>query len=73
MTLSVPDSRVGCCLGPKGNGVNPGGRDEGGPAPQIESKISSHPPAGKESTAAWRKKMRGRRVRRDKEDLSCTE
>ncbi len=31
--IIVPDRRVGCCLGPKGNGVNPGGGDEGGPGP----------------------------------------
>ncbi len=61
-------------MGPKGNGVDPGGGGDGeGPAPQIESKISSDPPAGKESTAAWSKKKRERRVRRDKEDPSCTE
>jgi hypothetical protein len=47
-----------------------GGMREG-PAPQTESKISSLLPAGKESTAAWSKKKRGRRVRRDKEDPSC--
>jgi hypothetical protein len=44
-----------------------------GPAPQTESKISSQPPAGKESTAPWNKKKMERRVRRDKEDPSCTE
>jgi hypothetical protein len=31
--VSVPDRRVGCCLGPEGNGVNPGRGDEGGPSP----------------------------------------
>jgi hypothetical protein len=30
---SVSDRRVGCCLEPKGNGVNPGEGDEGGPGP----------------------------------------
>ncbi len=30
---SVSDKEVGCCLEPKGNRVNPGGGDEGGPAP----------------------------------------
>jgi hypothetical protein len=44
-----------------------------GLAPQTGSKISSYPPAGKESTAVWSKKKRGRRVRRDKEDPSCKE
>jgi hypothetical protein len=58
---TVSDRRVGCCLEPKGNGVNP----------QTESKISSQPPAGKESTAPWNKKKTGRRVRRDKEDPSA--
>jgi hypothetical protein len=38
---SVSDRRVGCCLEPKGNGVNPGGGMREGPAPQAESKISS--------------------------------
>jgi hypothetical protein len=44
-----------------------------GPAPQTESKISSEPPVGKESTALWSKKKMGRRVRRDKEGPLCTE
>jgi hypothetical protein len=44
-----------------------------GPAPQTESKISSQPLAGKESTATWSKKKKERRVRHDKEDPSCTE
>ncbi len=44
-----------------------------GPAPHQESEISGQPPAGKESTATWSKKKRGRRVRFDKEDPSCTE
>jgi hypothetical protein len=46
-----------------------GGMREG-PALQAGSKI---PPAGKESTAPWSGKKTGRRVRRDKEDPSCTE
>ncbi len=29
----VSDREVGCYLEPKGNGVNPGGGDEGGPGP----------------------------------------
>ncbi len=44
-----------------------------GPAPQTERKISSQPPAGKKSTSTWSKKKKERRVRRDKEDPSCTE
>jgi hypothetical protein len=28
-TVVVPDRRVGCCLGPKGNWVNPEGGGEG--------------------------------------------
>jgi hypothetical protein len=28
----VPDRRVGCCLGPEGNGVNPGRGNDGGPS-----------------------------------------
>jgi hypothetical protein len=43
------------------------------PAPQTESEISSQLPAVKESTATLSKRKRGRRVRRDKEDQSCTE
>jgi hypothetical protein len=31
--ISVSDRGVGCCLEPEGNGVNPGGGDEGGPGP----------------------------------------
>ncbi len=64
---------MGCCLEPKGNGVNPGGGNEGGPGPQTGSKISSQPPAGKESTAPWSRKKTGRRVTHDKENPSCTE
>jgi hypothetical protein len=29
----VSNREVGCCLEPKGNGVNPGGGDEGRPGP----------------------------------------
>jgi hypothetical protein len=64
---------VGYCLGPEGNGVDPEGREREGSAPQMESKISSLLPAGKKSTATWSKRKRGRRVRRNKEDSSCTE
>jgi hypothetical protein len=31
--MSVPNRRVACCLGLKGNGVDPGGGNEGGPSP----------------------------------------
>ncbi len=31
--MPVFDRRVGCCLEPEGNGVNPGGGKEGGPGP----------------------------------------
>ncbi len=30
---SVPNRKVGCCLGPERNGVNPGKGSEGGPGP----------------------------------------
>ncbi len=30
---SVSDRKVGCCLEPKGNEVNPGGGNVGGPGP----------------------------------------
>ncbi len=49
-----------------------GGMREG-PAPQAGSKISSQPPARKESTAPWSRKKMGRRVSCDKEDPSCIE
>ncbi len=44
-----------------------------GPAPQAESKISSQLLAEEETTASWSGEKPGRRVRRDKEDPSCTE
>ncbi len=33
----MPDTRVGHCLGPEGNGVSPEEGDEGGPGP-LEKK-----------------------------------
>ncbi len=30
---TISDRKVGCCLESKGNGVNPGREDEGGPGP----------------------------------------
>jgi hypothetical protein len=57
--MCVPDRRVGCCLGPKGNGVNLGRGNEGGPGPQTESEISSQLPAGKEPTATYGSRGRG--------------
>ncbi len=69
-----PTEDWGIAFGLYGNGVDPrGGGMREAPAPQAESKISSQPPAGKESTAIWSKKKRGRRVRHDKEDPSRTE
>jgi hypothetical protein len=44
-----------------------------GPAPQAGSKISSQLPAEEETTASWSGEKTGRRIRRDKEDPSCTE
>jgi hypothetical protein len=44
-----------------------------GPASQAESEISSQPPAEEGTTASWSEKKTGRRVRRDREDPSCTE
>ncbi len=35
---TVPDMRVGCCLGPEGNGVSLGERGEGGPGPPGDEK-----------------------------------
>jgi hypothetical protein len=34
----VSDRGMGCCLEPKGNGVNPGGGDEGGPGPPSRDR-----------------------------------
>jgi hypothetical protein len=44
-----------------------------GLAPQAESKISSQLPAEEETITSWSRQNLGRRVRRDKEDPSCTE
>ncbi len=66
----VPDRRVGCCLGPERNGVNPGRE---GPAPQKGSEISSQLPARKEATVTWSRRKKERRVRHDEEDPACTE
>ncbi len=38
MIVILSDRRVGCCLEPKENGVNPGGGDEGGPSPQSREQ-----------------------------------
>jgi hypothetical protein len=67
--ISVPDTRVGSCLGPEGNGVSSGQGGEGGPGPpQTRSEISSQLPARKEAT--WSRRKKERRVRRDEEDPS---
>jgi hypothetical protein len=67
----VPYGGVGRCLGPEGNGVSSEVGGEGEPGTQTRSKISSQTPARKEAT--WGKMKKGRRARRDEEDLVCTE
>jgi hypothetical protein len=41
MYHSVPNIRVGHCLGPKGSGDSSRGGDEGGPGPWARKEISS--------------------------------
>jgi hypothetical protein len=71
--LLVSDIEVRCCLEPTGNRVNPGRGDEGGPGPpsgeQVKQLTASR---GGDNRIMGGKKTR-RRVRRDKEDPSCTE
>ncbi len=60
--------------GTQGKWGQPGwGVKREGPTPQVESKISSQPPAEEETTASMSRKKTGRRVRHDKEDPLCTE
>ncbi len=66
----MPDTGVGRCLGPEGNGVSSGEGGEGGPGPQTRSEISSQLPARKEAT--WSRRKKERRVRHDEEDPACT-
>ena len=70
-TVNVADPRVGCCLGPEGNGSAQGKGVREGQAPQTRREISSQPPARKEVT--WSRKKKEGRVRRDEEQTACTE
>jgi hypothetical protein len=46
--ISVPDKRVGRCLGPEGNGVSSGEGGEGGPGPpDKEGDKQSTPSKGR--------------------------
>jgi hypothetical protein len=46
--ILVPNMRVGCCLGPQGNGVSSGEGGEGGPGPYGVGKIRVNYPPSKE-------------------------
>jgi hypothetical protein len=70
----VSDGEAGRCLDPEGNGVNPGGGNRGGPGPpggEQDKQLITSRGGGQHHQGATRKM--GRRVRRDKEDPSCTE
>jgi hypothetical protein len=72
VACTVPDTRIGCCLEPDGNGVSSkGGGLREGRAPQHKEGISSQLPAGKETT--WNRRKKERRARRDEEEPACTE
>ncbi len=38
IAVLISDRGVGCCLEPEGNGINPGGGNEGGPGPPSEEQ-----------------------------------
>jgi hypothetical protein len=71
VNIIVPDTRIGHCLEPEGNGVSSGEGVEGGQAPQTRREISSQLPARKEST--WSRRKKERRLRRDKDEPACRE
>jgi hypothetical protein len=68
---SVPNMRVGCCLGPEGNWVSSGEGGKGGPGPpsREEDKQSSHSNEG----GIMEQEEEGRQVWRDEEESACTE
>jgi hypothetical protein len=43
--ITVPNTRVGCCLGPKGNGVSSGEGGEGGPGPPDKEGAKQSTPS----------------------------
>ncbi len=51
----MPDTRVGHCLGPEGNGVSSGEGGEGGPGPPSKEGDKQSNPARKEATWSRRK------------------
>ncbi len=67
----MPNIRVGCCLGPEGNGVSSGEGVERGPDPQVGRKISSQLSTRKKAT--WSRKKKEGWVRHDEEEPACTE
>ncbi len=62
----MPDTRVGCCLGPEGNGVGPGEGGEGRPGPPNKEGDKQSLPARKEAT--WSRKKKEGQVRCDEEE-----
>ncbi len=56
LNVGVSDREVGWCLEPKGNGVNPGRGNVGGPGPLSVEQKSIKLPAESEITAPWSKK-----------------
>jgi hypothetical protein len=54
--LSVPDTRVGHCLGPEGNGVSSREGGEGGQTPQTRREISSQPQRGRRQHGEGRRR-----------------
>ncbi len=62
----MPNVRVGCCLGPEGNGVSSGEEGEGGPDPPSKDGEKQSTP-NKEG-ATWSRKKKNGRVGRDEEE-----
>jgi hypothetical protein len=70
MVLTVPDRRVGRCLGPERNGVSPREGGEGGPCPPDKEQDKSQLPARKEATYVEQEEEEPGMT---KEDPACTE
>ncbi len=45
LILNVPDTGIGCCLGPEGNGVSSGEGGEGGPGPPDKKQDKQSTPS----------------------------
>ncbi len=73
----VPNTRVGRCLRPEGNGVSSRGEGEGGPGPPNKEgdkqSIPSEAGDNMEQEATWSGRKKERRVRHDEEEPACTE